>query len=292
MIEVLLPYYGDPHVMQEAVDSVRSQTCDEWQLLIVDDAYPDPTISRWVNDLQDPRIRYRRNHTTLGVRGNFARALSMAASEHIVFMGCDDVMLPNYVESVTQTLRAHPRAAMVQPRVEVIDTSGAPARPVTDRVKSFINPLGDHETVLSGQALAARLMVGNWLYFPAVTWRRDLVAELGFRPGLETVLDLALELELVLGGHELVLTPEVAFHYRRHAASASSLTARSSHRFAEEKALFDEMRRRFAQRGWRYAAGAARLHPTSRLHALTMLAAAARRGDRALTGRLLRHAAI
>ena len=37
MIDLLLPFYGDPALMRQTVASVLAQECDDWRLVVVDD---------------------------------------------------------------------------------------------------------------------------------------------------------------------------------------------------------------------------------------------------------------
>ena len=79
------------------VDSVRAQRDPRWTLTIVDDCYPDPAVAALFARESDQRIRYRRNEENLGIAANFQRCLDLASGEAVVFLGCDDVMLPDFV---------------------------------------------------------------------------------------------------------------------------------------------------------------------------------------------------
>jgi glycosyltransferase involved in cell wall biosynthesis len=283
MIDVLLPFYGDPELLQQAVSSVLAQTDPRWRLHVVDDCYPDPEGAAWVAAIADPRIRFDRNETNLGVSANFARCLASSEADHVMFLGGDDVMGNNYVADVHAAIDLHPRAAVIQPRVRVIDGAGTATRTTADRIKGVLAPrraLDGQALVLSGESLARSLMHGDWLYFPAITWRRELIAGPSFRTDMDTVLDLALLMDLVLDGHEFVILDDDGFCYRRHGASASSITARTARRFDEEAQLYSEMASACSVRGWTRAARAASLVPT-----------ALRARDNATARALLRHAA-
>jgi len=87
----------------------------------------------------------------------------------------------------------------------------------------------------------------------------------------------------------LVVDPALAFLYRRHSGSDSSVKALDGRRFDEERELFAAEAADLARRGWPRAARAARRHVTSRLNALVLLPVAVRAGDRAALGKLVRH---
>ena len=74
-------------------------------------------------------------------------------------------------------------------------------------------------------------------------------------------MDLALLADVLMADGELVVVPEVAFLYRRHGGSVSSVQARDVDRFDEERALFAELAERCRDRGWTRAARSAERRP-------------------------------
>ncbi|MGH3898540.1 MAG: glycosyltransferase family 2 protein [Pseudonocardiaceae bacterium] len=290
-VDVMLPYYGPVDLMQATVRSVLAQWDPDWRLTVVDDHCPEPGIADWFASLGDERIRYLRNEQNLGANRNFQRCVDLLEHDVIVIIGGDDLMLPNYLSSVRAAFVEFPRAAIVQPGVQVIDEYGAPARGLVDAAKRLLYaPRVGVRTELGGEELAASLLRGNWLYFPSVAWRSAAGREVGFREGLNVVQDLALVLDLVERGARMVVDPEVCFFYRRHRASDSSWRALDGSRFVEERAFFLEEAARMQSRGWHRAARIARRHTSSRLNALTLLPTAARKRHRSGMRALARHA--
>lgn len=269
----MMPFYGDVEKFTLAVESVQRQT-GAWRLVVIDDRYPSDQPRRFVEGLGDPRISYVLNPVNLGISGNFRRSVELATADLTTIMGCDDIMLPGYVDRMTELASQFPEAAYLQPGVATIDDSGARVRPLGDRVKDAARPRGSRPRLLHGQALATSLLRGNWTYFPSLCWRTEVVQRHQFREDFEIVLDLALQLSIIESGGGLVLDDEVVFEYRRHAASASSWAGSGAIRFAEEKRLFAETAARASALGWVRAARAARLHATSRLNAAAQLPAA------------------
>jgi glycosyl transferase family 2 len=285
-----MPYYGDQAYLLRAVESVRMLRDADWRLTIVEDAYPGGQAAEAaVRVLNDQRIRYLRNARNLGVAGNFSRSLAVSDREFVVVTDFDDIMLPNYATVVSGLLERHPRAAIVQPRVEIIDESDQPCRPLPDRVKSVIGARG-REVELAGEAAVASLLRGNWLYGPALCYRRSAVARVPFRPDADSVHDLARAIAVLRQGGSLVVGAEIAYRYRRHRGSHSSTSARTGMRFEQERSYFDEMAQELERDGWLVAAREARLRLTSRLNALTWLPGAIRSRQGAAVRALLRHA--
>lgn len=291
VVDLLVPYWGDPAYLRATVASVLAQTDPAWRLTVVDDANPDPWAGPWLASLADDRVRYVRNEENRGIAEVFRQCVGLAEHELVAVPGSDDVLLPEFVAVVRAAHARFPAADIIQPGVRVIDEHGRTSRPLADEVKQrLVRPRGAGTRVLAGEPLATSLLHGDWLYWPSLVFRREAVQRTPFRPGLPIILDLALVLDMVLAGSELVVEPTECFAYRRHSASASSVKLLDGSRFAGERAYFDLAARLMRGRGWRRAERAARLHVTSRLYALTLLPTALVRRDGAALRTLLRHA--
>lgn len=287
-VDIMLPFYGDPDLLRRAVGSVLEQRDRDWRLTVVDDGYPDPTIEPWFAALGDGRVRYRRNATNLGAQPNNRYCLGLVEHELFVMMGADDLMLPHYLDTVRALHAAFPGAAFVQPGVEVIDDRDRPVRPLADVVKGWLAPRGSGPRAVAGEALAASLLRGNWLYNPSLCWRRAALETVTV-PESADVFDLALPLDVIAAGGTLVVDDEVCFRYRRHRTSDSGSAAAAGNRFPEEKRFFAAAAERMDARGWPRAAAAARGHLTSRLNAAVQLPGAVARRDAGAARVLGRH---
>lgn len=277
--------------MKRAVDSVLAQTSGDWLLTVVDDAYPDNEVRRYVEGIDDPRITYIRKDVNEGITENFRTCVSLATQDVLVVMGCDDELLPNFVEVVIGAHQAFPDAWIIQPGVTVIDEHGNPAKPIVDIVKQrLVKPRGTGPRVISGEPLAVSLLHGDWLYWPSLAFRRDKIQSFDFRDGLAVIQDLALIMDMVLAGAELLIEPEICFAYRRHTESASSTKLTDGSRFTGEREYLDFAAGLCRAKGWNSAARAAELRLTSRAHALVLLPRAAKVGGLAPVRTLVRHA--
>lgn len=283
-IEILVPFWGDPELLYATVDSVRAQTDGDWTMVVVDDCYPDPSVAERFAAETDPRIRYLRNETNLGITDNYARCLELASAELMMFLGCDDLLDPDFVAHVRAAHAAFPDAAVIQVGVRVIDEHGAVIDPLGDKVKRAIRPRTPSRTELGGEDLAVSLLRGNWLYWPSMVFRTERVQRYPFRDGLPIIQDLALVIDMVAAGETLVLDPAVCFSYRRHTESASSASLLKGRRLPDERRYYAEAAAQMQAHGWRRATLTARLRWSSRLHALTLLpdALRARSGFRGL----------
>lgn len=287
-IEIAMPFWGDINLFKNAVQSVLEQTDPDWHLIIIDDAYPSEEPERWVTEIGDQRISYVRNSVNTGINANFQKSLDLATQDRITIMGCDDILLPEYVARVRQLAAISP-ADIIQPGKIVIDEHGEPCLPLADRVKRWIQPSRPTPFELTGERLTASLSHGDWLYFPSLSWNTQRAREFGFHQEYRVVLDIALVFDLALSGSSLLVDDVPVFAYRRHRSSVSSAKAIDGSRFIEERTYLNSAADRFAARGWRRAARAARLRWSSRLNAAVALPQAIMSRDGAAIRTLLRH---
>ncbi len=290
VLEIFVPFWGDPELLHATVQSVRSQEDPRWTLTVVDDCYPDPTVQEHFARERDPRVRYLRNETNLGIAANFQRCLDLASGEAMMFLGSDDLLEPGFVSRTHALLAEFPQADIFQPGVRVIDEDGQTVLPLGDRVKRWLTPTAPGPVLHTGESLAASLLRGNWLYWPSLVFRTARVKQHAFRQDLPIILDLALVLDMVASGSALVLDPVVTFAYRRHATSLSGATLRDGTRFAQDRRYFADAAEQMGRVGWPRARRGAQLRWTSRLHALTLLPQAARLRDARVMRQVLRHA--
>lgn len=287
-LAVMLPCYGDSPHLREAVASVLASDSDDWTLTLLDDGPVDEQLAAWVGGL-DPRVTYRHNPVRLGINRNFQQCLDLADAPLVSVLGADDVVEPSYVGAMVAAAESDPEASFLQPEVTVIDAEGKAVVGPADRVKALMTPAAPAR--LGGEELAVSLLRGNWMYFPSVVYRTDVVRRYGFTEGLDIVLDLDLYVRMLRDGHQLGLVPGRLFRYRRHEASLSSSERFSGGRFAEESAYFRGLAADLEAAGWPDAARAARWHLTSRLHALLLVPTALRAGRRDVVPGLLAHVA-
>lgn len=94
---VLLPVRNGLQFLKYAVDSVRLQNYEDWELIISDNASSD-NIEDYINSLQDNRIKYSRSFEFLTVTENWNRALDQSSGEYVIMLGDDDLLLKNYFQ--------------------------------------------------------------------------------------------------------------------------------------------------------------------------------------------------
>lgn len=93
---ILLPTRNRLEYLKLAIESVRRQDFQSWELIISDNR-SDEDIEGHVRSLEDARIVYRRTERPVAVTENWNRALAYSVGEYVVMLGDDDALLPGYL---------------------------------------------------------------------------------------------------------------------------------------------------------------------------------------------------
>ena len=195
----------------------------------------------------------------------------MISGSHCLIFGADDILSKDYVEKVILAISLHPNSDFYHPRVAVIDQAGKEYLPIVDKFKKILTPINSNVVDLRAKTALPALMTGNWMYFPAITWKVETVRRFGFRSDLNVCQDIWLIAQILISGGKLSLLPETLFMYRRFSGSDSSVKLLNGVRFAEEKIVFNELAAQLLKSKMFFSALLARVHLTSRLHALSLL---------------------
>jgi glycosyltransferase involved in cell wall biosynthesis len=103
LFSVLIANYNNGKYLIEAVDSVRNQTYDNWEIVILDDGSTDNSYEIYKELEMDKRIRIYSNDVNRGVGYTKRRLCELALGEIAGFLDADDALVDvalNYVVDV------------------------------------------------------------------------------------------------------------------------------------------------------------------------------------------------
>ncbi len=95
LVSVMMPAHNAEKLVEEAINSLLSQTYAEWELLVVDDGSTDET-ARIVSSISDERITLV-SQRSAGEAAARNRALDLAQGEFVAFLDADDRFLPDHL---------------------------------------------------------------------------------------------------------------------------------------------------------------------------------------------------
>lgn len=95
LVSIIMPSYNTGRFIKETIESVLTQTHNDWELIIVDDCSTDNTDEVVGQFLGDSRIRYIKSENNGGAASARNRALREATGKWIAFLDSDDLWEPD-----------------------------------------------------------------------------------------------------------------------------------------------------------------------------------------------------
>ena len=218
----------NPQWLRDAVESVRNQSWQDWELSVCIDG-PDAEAIRLVNELaaNEPRIRVTSLSAQSGISAALNGAGKLATGEYVAFLDHDDVLSPFALHHIVEALQDTPADVLYSDE----DSLNAGGRRVRPNFKPAWSP-----ELLSSCMYAGHLLVV----------RRELLDNAGwFRSEFDGAQDYDLALRLADEGVVFRHVPRVLYHWRIHEGStAASAAAKPWARDAGRRALVDALGRR------------------------------------------------
>jgi glycosyltransferase involved in cell wall biosynthesis len=285
-VSVVMSVYNGADFLPAAIDSVLSQTFQDFEFIIVDDGSTDRSVEI-IGSYNDPRIVLVRQKNQ-GVAAALNHGLKRTTGEYIARQDADDISLRERFARQVQYLDAHPEVAVLGTAALIIDAH--------DRPFSKFLPFAHHKR------LVAELLRGvcPLMHGSVMVRRQAILTAGGYKPIFSHAQDVELWLRMS-AQYRLANLREVLYHYRKHDRSitqqahvdllikafaeagkfSTDTSAQEWVRFAEafdrdfagsrwERAFEAENRLKRAQIGFaqgnlsygiRYLAGAIRLNP-------------------------------
>lgn len=107
IISIIMPVYNSEEYVSEAIESVCNQSCDNWELLIVNDGSTDRT-PQIIDDYsqKDFRIKvFHRKNEGVSMARNFA--LNQICGDYVTFIDSDDVYHTDRLKRMLQVFEQH-----------------------------------------------------------------------------------------------------------------------------------------------------------------------------------------
>ncbi len=198
-----MPTYNVAPWVSEAIQSVLSQTYNDFELLVMDDCSTDDTVSI-VRSIEDPRIRIIQNEKNVGLAENLNIGLGHITTEYVARMDGDDIAEPYWLEHEVTILDNHPEIGICSGGFERFGTS-----------KSLVRFPEKHDDILANMLFECTVIVP--------TFRMNLYREHGLRYRTDAfpAEDYRFWAECIRET-KIYNLQETLFHYRMHPSQICS----------------------------------------------------------------------
>lgn len=111
LVSVLMTAYNRENYLEDSIRSVLASTYHNFELIIVDDASTDNTVSLAEKFAKtDHRIKVFLNESNMGDYPNRNKAASYAKGKYLKYLDSDDIMYPHCLEVMVLSMEKFPEA--------------------------------------------------------------------------------------------------------------------------------------------------------------------------------------
>ncbi len=201
-ISIVLPTYNQADMLRGAIISILSQTCHEFELIIVDDGSTD-TTPQLLQSIRDPRVRVIKQENKR-LPSALNAGIQAARGKYLTWTSSDNYCAPYYLEALVGALESYPQAGMAYSAFALVDSEM--------RIVAFKRnqDFTLHNVYIDNPGNAAFL------------YRRSIQEEVGlYDPDLEGTEDWDMWIR-VCEKYPSVYVPEILYYYRFHDQSMTS----------------------------------------------------------------------
>jgi len=208
-VSVIIPCYNQGRYLEETVQSVLAQTCDDYEIVIVNDGSTDEFTNSLLRDYRRPKTKVI--HTdNRGVSAARNTAIQSATGTYILPLDGDDLIGREYLQKAVALLDENRNIGIVTCLIE------------------FFGAM--HSRPVPPPFTAERMSLYNDLPCSSLFRRSDWDKTEGYNPNMSRGWeDWDFWLSLIELGVEVHRIPEVLFHYRIRKDSRERSIAREQH---------------------------------------------------------------
>lgn len=179
LVSFLIPTYNRSDLLQQAIESILSQTYKNIEIIVIDDASTDDTEDV-VKKVFNNKVRYYKNTINKGVSYSRNFGLGHSTGEYIGLLDSDDILLKrDYVGNALKIMESNPELYVFTSDAYCIDLKG-------NKIfeKTFFKTTIDHRDI----RLSSGIKDFDYIFFHGVhscgsIFRKDITKEIGFLNG-------------------------------------------------------------------------------------------------------------
>lgn len=174
LVSVIAICYNHARFLLEGLNSIRHQSYQPIQLIIMDDCSSDRSVALirdWIttHNITCQFIAHSKNQ---GLCATLNEALQYARGDYVAILSLDDVWLPRKLEKQVAILEENPAVGVVYSDAYRIDENSHPVEP------TFLKHVVPHEVSASGD-LFVRLLSGNFIPYVSTLIRSQCYKKVG-----------------------------------------------------------------------------------------------------------------
>jgi glycosyltransferase EpsE len=163
LVSIIMGVYNSEKTLAECIDSVLSQTYQNWEFIVCDDGSRDAScevVSRYAK--KDTRIKFIKNATNKGLPFTLNHCIANADGKYLARQDADDIMVADRLEKQVAFMEKNPNYAVSGSSMYLFDDDGIwgeRVRPEKPDKRTFLQ--------------------GNPFWHPTVIMKTDVIKALG-----------------------------------------------------------------------------------------------------------------
>lgn len=219
MVSVILPVFNAEKFLAQCLDSILSQTYQEWELIAVDDGSKDGSIEILKSyEKRDNRIHIiSKENEGVSIARNVA--LGQTHGDYIYFVDSDDIVMPEALMILVKAMESS-HATFVKSDFLPIDEQG---KQVFINKKQVIRRRYDGKVMNSEKFFKKILMKGYFLW--TCLFQKDIIVKnhIQFIPHCRLMEDAAFMADYLLYSDRNVYKDACVYGYRKYEGTVSAV---------------------------------------------------------------------
>ena len=154
LLHVMIPAFGESIYLRQTLESAVKHLPLNVPITVIEDPSEAADLESLVKDF--PRVHYVKNHSRLGIGGNFNKAIEISTGIFTQICGSDDLFVSDPLSAFDfQNLVTNEIAALALD-VCVINEKGKTFKTIPDEVKRLLRPKLDKVTVFENKKIFSK----------------------------------------------------------------------------------------------------------------------------------------
>lgn len=250
LVSVVVITYNSSETVIETLESIKSQTYQNIELIVSDDCSTDETVKvcqEWINVNADHFVKTElvTAEKNTGVSGNLNRGIRKSHGEWIKSIAGDDLLIPTAIEEYVKFVSYHPES--VRMCVSDVELFAKDAKILGNRKKVYEELFKRESEPYKQQR--KRVMTSLVFVGPTYFYSRALFDEIGgFSEEYGNAEEWPFVYKIIMGGNRIYAINKKLVRYRVQASSLFNLKTDAG---LDNKTVFNGMYRHYFDRAFK-----------------------------------------
>lgn len=218
-VAVLVPIFNPGTYLRQCIESLLNQDCDNYRIVLINDASTDGTSTLLENLPPEARIQIIHNPVNVGKAESLNRAFQEIEADFYILQDADDTCRPDRIRQQVEFMLARSNIGCSSSFINYINPNG---QQIGRAQLDLLNETKLNEYLASADPFG--------LFCPAAILRAEVVKDpsLRFRKQFWPADDIDLWNRIAEAGWLVLAQPEYLVNYRIHGTSAVTTSFRST----------------------------------------------------------------